>query len=183
MITRPLASGADDHDGEKGEGDDEEEGEVDHGPLVPLPYLCSQQVPAVDRLASLQATNRPAFNVESTIADSNNSHLEVPHSGQVEVKVAGGKVQLVQAQPPHLAHCQEKIRAWVARGGHLQGEGGNLLNVDRYGQHQLAAEQEGEGEEGGEGDVVEGGEGLAQVELEVVGVVGAVGHLNIGERG
>ena len=53
LITRPLASGADDHDGEKGEGDDEEEGEVDHRPLVPLPYLCSQQVPAVDGLASL----------------------------------------------------------------------------------------------------------------------------------
>ena len=121
--------------------------------------------------------------MEPTIADSNNSHLEVPHSGQVEVKVAGGKVQFVQAQPPHLTHCQEKIRAWVARGSSLQGEGGNLLDVDRYGQHQLAAEQEGEGEEGREGDVVEGGEWLAQVELEVVCVVRAVGQLNIGERG
>ena len=121
--------------------------------------------------------------MEPTIADSNNSHLEVAHSGQVEVKVAGGQVQLVQAQPPHLAHCQEKTRAWAARGGSLQGEGGNLLNVDRYGQHQLATEQEGEREEGGEGDLVEGGEGLAQVELEVVGVVRAVGQLNIGERG
>ena len=109
--------------------------------------------------------------MEATFEDSYNSHLEVPHSGQVEVKVAGGKVQLVQAQPPHLPHCQEEIRTWVAGGGSLQGEGGDLLDVNRYRQHQLAAEHEGEGEEGGEGDVVEGGEGLAQVELEVVGVV------------
>ena len=93
--------------------------------------------------------------MEPTIADSNNSNLEVLHSGEVEVQVARGKVQLVQAQPPHLTHCQEKIRAWVASDGSLQGERGNLLNVDRYRQHQLATEQEGEGEEGGEGDVVE----------------------------
>ena len=42
--------------------------------------------------------------MEPTIADSNNSNLEVLHSGEVEVQVARGKVQLVQAQPPHLSH-------------------------------------------------------------------------------
>ena len=53
MITRPLAVGADDHNGEDGEADDEEEGEVNHWPAVPLPYLGSQQVLTVDCLASL----------------------------------------------------------------------------------------------------------------------------------
>ena len=55
--------------------------------------------------------------------------------------------------------------------------------MNGYRQHQLATEQEGEGEEGGEGDVVEGGEGPAQVEFEAAGVVRAVCQLNIGECG
>ena len=40
LISRSLAGGADDHDGEQGEADDEEEGEGDHRPPVSLPYLC-----------------------------------------------------------------------------------------------------------------------------------------------
>ena len=131
LISRLIAGNADDHDGENGEGGDDEEGEVNHRPAVPLPYLPPQQAAAVDCLASLQAMFRPAFNIEPTITDSNNSHLKVPHCGEVEVQVAGGKVQLVQAQPPHLPHCQEEIRTWVAGGSSLQGERGDLLDVNR----------------------------------------------------
>ena len=183
MISRLIAGNADDHDGENGEGGDDEEGEVNHRPAVPLPYLPPQQAAAVDCLASLQAMFRPAFNIEPTITDSNNSHLKVPHCGEVEVQVAGGKVQLAQTQPPHSSHGEEKIGTGGTKDGSLQGEGRNLLNVNKCGKHQLATEQEGEGHERREGDPVERGEWLAQVELKIMSVVRAVGQLNRGECG
>ena len=183
LISRLIAGNADDHDGENGEGGDDEEGEVNHRPAVPLPYLPPQQAAAVDCLASLQAMFRPAFNIEPTITDSNNSHLKVPHCGEVEVQVAGGKVQLAQTQPPHSSHGEEKIGTGGTKDGSLQGEGRNLLNVNKCGKHHLAAEQEGEGQERRKGDPVERGEWLAQVELKIMSVVRAVGQLNRGECG
>ena len=120
LFSRPFASGADDDDGDNGEGYYQQEGKVDHRPTFPFSHPSHQEMLTGNRLTSLWTTAWPAFNLESAVRDSDHPHFKIFHPGEVEVQVARGEVQLSQNQPSHILYWEEQLRACRTRGGPLQ---------------------------------------------------------------